>query len=188
MPTINGTGLGLPEKPRDWKIYHVWKLEGSKPIKGFILRDYWIGIWTHFLRPRSVLCFGKDCDPSVHTAPSRWKAYVPFQGYASDTLVVVELTRPAVEVLHSALLRHGKLTGFLWEFKRAHPTNHSKILASYSKPPINTPPTHKPFPVMPSVLRRMEYGNDDAWRMGSELEQDAEDQFDRERGDADASA
>jgi len=111
-----------PAQPRpDPLPLGVYRVEyGTKSTIWTIGRRV-LGLWTHWLKGRSVYCTGEICHPTLHAIPRVWKCFVAAAVWTLPEGVwrpiVLEVTE-ALELDFRGLYERGQL----WELSRAHRT------------------------------------------------------------------
>lgn len=107
-----GADGGLPSYPL--RVFRV--APGARHFVRTLSARYY-GLFTHFLRGRSLYCEGDECLPAIHRTTRYWKGYFAGEVYSKkDQLwlpVVLEITE------HLELdLRHRFARGQVWDMSR----------------------------------------------------------------------
>lgn len=135
----------------------------GKPVRGFLLSDAHVGVWTHYYNERTVPHREphSSCLPCQYALAKRWKAYFGCWSVQLCRLVMIELTRRSME----ESLNFPNATRFfrrgleLFVSRRGSKANSPVIfeLNANKDPGCELP---KPFNVQ-KALERIWYGNRD---------------------------
>lgn len=116
--------MELPEKRA--VVLRVFRVKEGTTVHARTLSDGYSGLFTHYVRGRSVYCQGEKCEATVHRTDKVWK------GYAAVELwnVATKKWTPAVLEITEALeldLRGLWKRGQVWEFYRDTPIQKKKM-------------------------------------------------------------
>lgn len=111
------TSNGQPESKPAGRVLRVFRVEPGTTCIARTLSDQYGGLFTHYVRGRSHLCIGEDCQPLIHKTDRYWKGYAAVEIWEQARRVwtpwCLEITEH-LELDLRGLFRRGQV----WEFWR----------------------------------------------------------------------
>jgi len=107
-------------------VLRVFRVEEGATVHARTLSDGYSGLFTHYVKGRSVYCQGDKCEAQVHKADKVWKGYAAVELWDSSCKkwnpVVLEISE-SLELDLRGLWRRGQV----WEFYRELPTKKKSM-------------------------------------------------------------
>jgi len=141
----------LSDSPKQVGVLRVFRIEEGTTVHARTLSDGYKGVFTHYVKRRSVLCGGDDCDGPTHKTPKIWKGYAAVELWNAATNhwnpFVLEITE-SLELDLRGKWRRGQV----WEFYREMPTKKKSMPITgkllEERDPSSVPPEFDYRPVL----------------------------------------
>lgn len=113
----NGTpSNGAVRKPAP-TVLEKYRIQPGENVFCVPLADKIPGVFTHYVRGRSLFCAGKDCNPMFHKTDKIWKGYLPVLIHITATKIWKPFCLEVTEHLELDM-RHILRRGQTWEIFR----------------------------------------------------------------------
>lgn len=106
-------------------VLRVYRVEEGKTSHVRTLSEGYVGLFTHYVKRRSLLCRGDQCDQATHKLDRVWKGYAAVERWEAD----IGKWLPCVLEISESLeldLRGRWRRGQIWEFFRDLPIQGKK--------------------------------------------------------------
>lgn len=141
----------METQPNALGILRVFRIEEGTTVHARTLSDGYLGLFTHYVKRRSVLCQGEDCEAAIHRAGKIWKGYAAVELWNAPTNrwnpFVLEITE-SLELDLRGIWKRGQV----WEFYRELPVKKKSMPISgkllEERDPTTVPPAFDFRPVL----------------------------------------
>lgn len=145
------------DRPRErdqMRSFTILRTPKGRDLRGIVLSDQHVGVYTHFWQGRTTVCRGDECEACRAGRAPRWYGYIYLWLRPLNQIAIFEFPQRAFDPFDAYFTQHGTQRGAMMTARRLNKKDNGPVQISFEAEPYTS--SGMPTPVdLKAVLCRI---------------------------------